>query len=210
MTLLNQFTDDQWNEEPESADVIPAGTYIAEMVGTEMITTRAGHPMLKCEFKISEGQPHGNRRFWNNYNLGHPNATVAQRAFDDFKRLVRACDRLKVTDARELCGIRFGVTLRIRKQEGYDDQNAMGSVKRAAEVQAAQSATSAPRAAPMAAPAPQAAPASAPQAVPTPAPAPAPMAVPQAAPAPQAAPEADPQMMPPTDVAIPQTAPWRG
>ena len=54
---------DELAEEPEERDVLPSGTYDAEVISAEFTKAKSGAPMVRWTFQTTDPD-HGNTRFW--------------------------------------------------------------------------------------------------------------------------------------------------
>jgi hypothetical protein len=149
-----------------SFEPIPAGDYQLQCVGVELVTSQAGHRMLKAQFQVLGGA-YDNRRLFENFNVTHTNPKVVEIAQRQLKAWVIACgyagnERLTMAMLHALEGREFIGTVRIEKDKTgqYGDSNRVRAYKplpgavqpQAGDVPPAPSAPAAPPPPPQAAP----------------------------------------------------------
>jgi len=97
-------------------DVMPAGWYEAEVVKSELKTTKAGNgKYLSLQLKIIDGEYKG-RFVFANLNLVNPNQTAVEIAEKELATLCRACGLDTIEDSAELHGIPIGVKLGVKPE----------------------------------------------------------------------------------------------
>lgn len=139
-------------------EVLPAGTYTAQVIESEMVSLKSGNGnALKLTLEILSDGYRG-RRVWARLNVRHTNPQAEQIAQQQLKELCEAAGLARISDTVELHNKPVQVKLKIRKDETgqYGDQNEVVSFKAAGGSPAhatAMAAGMAQRAAPAAAPA---------------------------------------------------------
>jgi len=145
MPNLNGF--DAANVEPvPNFDPIPAGEYLAMIVGSEEKTSRNGHQFLSLEFEVLDGQYKG-RKIWANLNLSHPNPETVKFARAELAAICKAVGVLRPTDSVQLHNLpmQIGVRCVSRKDTG-ELQNRIKGYSPKAATQAAVQQTQSPAA----------------------------------------------------------------
>jgi hypothetical protein len=110
----------QWSETEAAGefDALPAGEYIARIIGGELTTSRTnGTPGYKLTFRVLEGE-HEGRQFWNDIWLTPAALPMAKR--DLGKLGVAELDQL---DQRLPAGIRCRVKLALRRDDKGAEYN---------------------------------------------------------------------------------------
>lgn len=82
-------------------ELLPPGTYTAQIVKSDMVDTSTGGQMLKLELDILEGPSKG-RKLWDNLNLVNRNPTAVEIAQRTLSAICHAIGRLQVADSDEL------------------------------------------------------------------------------------------------------------
>lgn len=82
-------------------ELLPPGTYAAQIVKSDMIDTSTGGQMLKLELDILDGPAKG-RKMWDNLNLVNRNPTAVEIAQRTLSAICHAIGRLQVADSDEL------------------------------------------------------------------------------------------------------------
>jgi hypothetical protein len=152
---------------------IPAGTYTAMVVGSEIKPTKDHHltggQYLELELKVLEGD-HKGRKLFGRLNIKNANPVAEKIAKEQLSALCHAIGKVVITETTDLHGIPFNVKVSFRKGDGqYDDSNEIkgfmpagggvaGTAPPAAPAGFASQPTAAPAAPTAAAPAAQAAP----------------------------------------------------
>ena len=102
----------------EGFEPIPAGTYSAQIIQSEMKDTRAGTGQyLELRIQILD-EPHTGRLVFERLNLVNPNSTavaIAQRTLAD---LCKALDINEIEDSEELHSKEFQVKLAVTEARG--------------------------------------------------------------------------------------------
>lgn len=107
----------------DSFDVLPAGEYKAEIVGSEMKPTSAGTgEYLNLTFKIVAGNFEG-RLFWDRLNLVNPNPKAVEIAQRTLSQICHATGRINITDSSQLHNIPMMVKLVVKTDPQYGDKN---------------------------------------------------------------------------------------
>lgn len=108
-----QSLRDQWDRTQAASDFValPAGTYVARVVGGELNTARKGTPGYKLTFRVLEGE-HTGRRFWHDVWLTPAALPMAKRDLG----------KLGITDLSQMeqplpPGIRCKVKLGLRRDD---------------------------------------------------------------------------------------------
>jgi hypothetical protein len=96
---------------------LPAGTYIARIVGGELTTAKSGTPGYKLTFKVLEGE-HAGRQFWHDVWLTAAALPMAKRDLG----------KLGITSLEQLekplpAGIRCKVKLALRRADDGTEYN---------------------------------------------------------------------------------------
>jgi len=104
--------------EDEGFAIIPAGTYSAQIIQSEMKDTKAGTGQyLELRVQLLD-EPYTGRLVFERLNLVNPNETavkIAQRTLAD---IVEACGMDDVEESEELHGIEFQIKLAIDPPKG--------------------------------------------------------------------------------------------
>jgi hypothetical protein len=83
-------------------DAIPAGEYLAAIVGSQMKVTKAGDGRyLELDFQILEGEYKG-RHMWSRLNLEHSNPVAVQMAQMELAAVCEAVGVLTPNDSSDL------------------------------------------------------------------------------------------------------------
>ncbi len=120
MANLGNF--DANNVEPATDfEPIPAGKYLAVIVGSEMkpTKTRAGH-YLELQFQLLDG-PYKNRLLWSRLNLDNPNRQAVQIAQGELSAICRAVGVLQPKDSIELHNLPLQITVKCKKRDDTGD-----------------------------------------------------------------------------------------
>ncbi|MDB5294891.1 MAG: hypothetical protein JWO31_874, partial [Phycisphaerales bacterium] len=112
-----------WDGTAAAADLaaLPAGTYVARVVGGELSAARSGTPGYKLTFRVLDG-PHAGRRFWHDVWLTPAALPMAKRDLG----------KLGVTSLEQLerplpPGIRCRVQLALRREDDGREHNRVRS-----------------------------------------------------------------------------------
>jgi hypothetical protein len=126
--LGNDF--DATTEKEISFEPIPAGEYKAIAENSEMKTSQGGDDYLSVKFVILEGQYKG-RKIFNNFNLRHSKANVAEIARAEFAAFCRACNKPKPTDTASLHNVPIMLKVGVSKRKDTGDlQNSVKGYSR--------------------------------------------------------------------------------
>lgn len=122
----------------EERDALPAGEYVAALVKSDKKGPNdKGNSYINCEFEVQEG-PHQGRRFWTRLNLWNSNSQAVEIAERELNSIMHACGKLRVDDSEELHGIPMRITLGVKTDPQYGDQN---TIKKYASLNSAPSAS---------------------------------------------------------------------
>lgn len=98
-------------------DPVPAGKYVAVIVGSEMKPTKNGAgEYLECEYQIVDGE-HKGRKLWSRHNLQHSNAQTVQIARGELSAICRAIGIMTPKDSAELHNLPLTITVKVKKRE---------------------------------------------------------------------------------------------
>jgi len=130
MTALPQAANTEGNNEQEGFDVIPAGTYVAAIVKSEMKETKAGTgSYLNLHLKVQEGEFAG-RMVFDNLNLVNPNAVAVSIANKKLNSICEACGQRGVEDSDELHGIDMKIQVGVQAAtDSWPESNKIMSYK---------------------------------------------------------------------------------
>jgi hypothetical protein len=139
---------DARNVEPTADfEPIPAGKYLAMIVGSETKPTKSGNgSYLQLTFQILDG-PFKNRLVWARLNLVNANSTTVQMAQAELSAICRAVGVLAPNDSVELHNLPLVITVRCKKRADTGDiQNEIKGYakKEAANAQSQQAQTNTP------------------------------------------------------------------
>ncbi len=129
--LGTTFDPEQIPEDERSFDVLPAGTYEAQVIESEIADTKRGDgKMLNVTWEITAG-PFEHRKVWDRINIQNPSAE-AQRIGQ--RRLADMCEAMgtgAIKDSEELHFKPCLVVLGIEKDKSgeYPDKNRVTRVK---------------------------------------------------------------------------------
>ena len=102
----------------DNYEPLPAGTYAAHIVQSEMKETKAGNGMyLELRIQILD-EPYTGRLVFDRLNLVNPNDTAVQIAQRTLAQICKACGLEEVEDSEEFHGIEMNVTLGIQEGSG--------------------------------------------------------------------------------------------
>lgn len=113
-------------------EAIPAGTYAAIMVESEMKDTKAGTgKYLECKFQIIDG-PHKGRNVWDRLNLVNPNEKAVAIAKGTLSAICRATGVMLVNDSTDLHRIPISIKIACEKDNRDPDviRNVIKSYKK--------------------------------------------------------------------------------
>jgi hypothetical protein len=112
-------------------EVLPAGTYNAQVIESEITALKSGNgSALKLTLEIlSEG--YRGRKVWARLNVKHTNPTAEQIAQQQLRELCDAIGVVRMQDTVELHNKPMQVKLKVRKDDSgqYEDQNEVVSFK---------------------------------------------------------------------------------
>lgn len=116
---------------------IPAGTYLAHIVETDVKPTQSGGQYLKTVFEVLEG-PFKGRKIFNNLNIQNNNANTQKWALADLSAICHATGNIQLTDTSALHykPMKIKVTISPPKGDfeasnrikGYEAANSTGQV----------------------------------------------------------------------------------
>ena len=120
---------------------IPAGKYIAAIVGSDMKPTKAGDgSFLELQFQVLGGEYEG-RLLWSRLNLENRNELAVKIARGELAAICQAVGVLTPNDSHELHDLPLEVTVRLKKRQdtgemtneiaGYARKPAAGQVRQA-------------------------------------------------------------------------------
>lgn len=105
-------------------DIVPPGKYVAQIINSEMRTTKSGTgQFLWLELDILEGE-HQGRHLFTNINLVNTNEKAVEIGQRQLSAICHAAGRLQLTDSEQLHGQPMTVTVKVKPGEGnYGPQN---------------------------------------------------------------------------------------
>jgi len=113
----------------EERGAVPAGWYNVAMDKSEAKPTKDGSGMyLECQFVVLDGL-HKGARFWTRLNIRNSSPQAVEIAYRELSSIAHACGVMQVQDSTQLHNIPIKVKVKIRKAEGYDDQNEITAYK---------------------------------------------------------------------------------
>jgi len=120
MATLSGFDANQ--VEPTTPfDPVPAGKYLAVIVGSEMKPTKAQTgEYLELTFEIFEGEYKG-RKLWARLNLKNPNETAVKIARAELSAICRAVGVLQPKDSVELHNLPLVISVKCVKRGDTGD-----------------------------------------------------------------------------------------
>lgn len=122
MARLHEPFDSANAPPADDFSVIPAGTYVVEVIESEERATENGR-MLKLTHKVVEGEYEG-RRLWNNLNYIHKSADAQRIAQQQLGALCNAVGlKGEMDDTEELHGVPVLAKVKITKSEKYGEGN---------------------------------------------------------------------------------------
>lgn len=118
--------------EPNTApEALPAGDYVAQVVGSEMKPTASGSgEYLKLEIEILTPGFSG-RRVFDQLNIRNQSAEAERIGRAQLSALCRAVGVLRISDSQQLHGKPFVVNLVIKEDPQYGKQNKVKGYKAA-------------------------------------------------------------------------------
>ena len=119
MPNLNGFDANTVEPVSSNFEPIPAGKYLAMIVGSEEKTSQKGFRYLSLEFEVLEG-PYKGRKLWANLNLYHPDAEVVKFARSELANVCKAVGVLKPADSVQLHNLPMRIAVKCvnRKDTG--------------------------------------------------------------------------------------------
>ncbi len=113
------------NQGMQDRTPVPAGNYAAQVVASEMKTTKAktGH-YLSLLWKIIHG-PHKGRQIYVNLNLDNPSKVAEEIAMKEMNSICKACGLEGVQDSAEIHEIPVCITVAVetKTDSDYPPQN---------------------------------------------------------------------------------------
>jgi hypothetical protein len=109
-------------------DPIPRGDYVAHIIESEMLDTKAGDgSYLKLTYQILDGE-HRERLLWSNLNLDNPNAKAVEIAY---KHLTSLCKALGITNMGNDSEVLHGkpVIIKVTVKPGNAEFGPQNSIK---------------------------------------------------------------------------------
>lgn len=122
---MASFSFDSTNVAPETkSEPIPAGTYIAQVIDSDLIAAKSGSGNnLKLVFEILDGQFKG-RKVFENLCVQHSNSETQRIAQAKLSALCHATGVVRIQDSSELHGHPVKINVAIQPpQNGYDAKN---------------------------------------------------------------------------------------
>lgn len=118
--------------EDEGFQVIPEGTYNAQIIQSDMKETKSGTGMyLELRIQILD-EPYTGRLVFERLNLVNQNETAVKIAERTLADLCEACDLDEVEDSEELHGIEFVIDLKVEPPKGdWGESNKIKKYKKA-------------------------------------------------------------------------------
>lgn len=130
---------------PRESTPLPAGTYTAEITGSEVKPLKSGRGTgLALEFTIIDPAEHANRKCWQSLNIKHDSAQAEEIGLGQLKELCDALGIAKLIDSDDLFGKVLKIRTKIRPPQGDYPARAEIAGYAAAGVQAAPVVPAAP------------------------------------------------------------------
>jgi hypothetical protein len=101
---------------------LPAGTYLAIAVESEIKPTRTGGEMAVFRMQVVEGQ-YKDRTVFARFNIRNASATAENIGRGQLAAFCTAAGIIELTDTDELLNKPVRMKVKIRTQEGYDPSN---------------------------------------------------------------------------------------
>lgn len=102
MASLNGTFDASTVEPSAPRDLLPPGDYVAQIIESDMVPTKAGDgQMLKLTMEVLDGPARG-RRIWDSLNLINPNQQTTEIAQRTLSAICHAVGQLQVSDSELL------------------------------------------------------------------------------------------------------------
>ncbi len=115
---------DLTNVSSQKPQALPDGKYVANITDVNMADTKAGNPMVKLTFTVSDG-PMKNRKVFDQYVLEHSNPKVVEISLGKIKSILECSgykDPNKLSDIQDLSGLQLGIKTKTRADESYGDK----------------------------------------------------------------------------------------
>lgn len=147
---MANFTFDATTVEPSApSGPIPAGTYIAQVIESDLKQLKSGNGTgLALTFQIIDGE-FKNRRVWTNLNVKHSNPEAQKIGQQQLSTLCRCVNVPKLTATEQLHNKPVRIRVKIRQDATYGDKNEIAGYEAASGAMPV-AATQAPAAAPAA------------------------------------------------------------
>ena len=124
--MSEEFLFDPESQEGSHFDLIPAGSYVAEIIEAEITQPRSGDGhMLKLTWRVTEG-PYEGRQVWQTLCYQHSKAQTQEIARRTLKDICVALDVNQQVNDPEIFKFkpaRIRVSIESDKSGQYDDQN---------------------------------------------------------------------------------------
>ena len=107
-------------------EVLPPGKYLAHLIESEMLPTKAGDgQLLKLVFEVLEG-PSARRKIFDQLNLVNQNPTTVEIAQRALSAICHATGKLQVADSADLHLIPISIQVTVKPpKNGYGERNAI-------------------------------------------------------------------------------------
>lgn len=124
---MASFQFDASTVAPQSpASPIPAGTYTAQVVESDLKPMKSGNgTALSLTLQIIDG-PYVNRKVWANLNVKHTNPVAQKIGQEQLSALCHAVGVIRMTDSAQLHMKPMKVRVKVKKDEQYGDKNEIG------------------------------------------------------------------------------------
>ena len=122
---MSDLYDIPQNEyEPGAFDLIPKGTYAAQVIESDVADTKTGGgKLLKLTLQITEG-PFTNRRVWETINIVNRNAEAQKIGQRQFAELRAALGLGPIRNTQELHDRPLRISIKIEEgKDGYEPRN---------------------------------------------------------------------------------------
>lgn len=121
--------------EPQSTfEPMPAGWYLAQVVESDMKSTKAGTgEYLQLSWEVVEG-PCTGRRAWDRLNVSNPNAEAERIGRQQLSQLCHAMGVMNLQDSQQLHGKPVRIKLTVRKDPNFGDSNEVKGYEKAAGI----------------------------------------------------------------------------
>lgn len=152
MAQLNFDTSTAPDRAPRDDSPLPAGTYTAEITGSDVKPLKSGRGTgLALEFTIIDPEAHANRKVWQSLNIKHDSVQAEEIGLGQLKELCEALGIAKLVDSDDLFGKIVSIRTKVRPGQGDYGPRAEVSGYAAAGVKAPPPAAAAAPARPAAA-----------------------------------------------------------